>query len=109
MKFAKVMFSQVSVCPQGQVSAPGLGVCGRHPPGQTPPPWADRPWADPPGQTPPGQPPLGRHPGQTPPFPSACWDTVNKQVVRIPLECILCCGQKFPQIQPHETRSNVRV
>ena len=28
--------------------------------------------------------PLGRHPP-----PSACWDTVNKRVVRIPLECIL--------------------
>ena len=41
-------------------------------------------------------PPLGRHhpPGQTPPctdtpLGSACWDTVNKRAVRIPLECIL--------------------
>ena len=39
--------------------------------------------------------PLGRHPlGQTPPWAdtplsSACWDTVNKRAVRIPLECIL--------------------
>ena len=53
-KFAKVMFSQVSVCPRRSG-----GVCfnscwdihplGRHPPGQTPP-WADTPFprADPP-------------------------------------------------------------
>ena len=77
-KFAKVMFSQVSVCPRG-VSAPLHA--GIHPPGQTTP-----------GQTPPGQTtPMGRHPpGKThPPLHSACWDTGNKQVVRIPLECIL--------------------
>ena len=55
-KFAKVMFSQVSVCPRG-VSAPLHARI--HPPGQTTP-----------GQTPPGQTtpmadtPLGRH---TPP------------------------------------------
>ena len=43
------------------------------------------------GQTnPPGQAPPGRYPpGQRPPLPSACWDTVNKRAVRIPLECIL--------------------
>ena len=52
-----------------------------HTPRQTPP-WVDTlpgrhfPWADT---------PLGRHP----PLPSACWDTVNKRAVRIPLECIL--------------------
>ena len=46
-------------------------------------------------QTPPGRHPQGRHaPGQTPPWVetplySACWDTVNKWAVRIPLECIL--------------------
>ena len=35
--------------------------------------------------------PPSRHPpGHTPPPPSsACWDTVNKRAVRIPLECIL--------------------
>ena len=36
--------------------------------------------------------PTGRHPPdqrQTPPLCSACWDTVNKRAVRIPLECIL--------------------
>ena len=67
-KFAKVMFSQVSVCPQG-MALPPLHA-GIHPPGQTATPWADPP-------------------RQTPPLGSACWDTVNKQAVRILLECIL--------------------
>ena len=60
------MFSQVSVCPQGEVYVP---------PRQTPPqadttpradtPQADTPWAD----TPPGSHPMGRHPpGQTHPW-----------------------------------------
>ena len=44
------------------VSGP-KGGCGRHPPGQTPP-----------------------TPGQTPP---ACWLTVNKLAIRIPLKCII--------------------
>ena len=103
-EFVKVMFSQVTVCPQG-VSAPLLlGVC-------IPACRADTPWDQ--RQTPPGPPPgrhpLGRHPSrQTPPadiplsrhqLPSTCWDThplcsacwdmVNKWVVCIPLECIL--------------------
>ena len=57
----------------------------------------------PPGKTPPGQtspcpahawihphPPLPLPPTPTPSHPpSACWDTVNKRLVRIPLECIL--------------------
>ena len=65
-RFAKVMFSQVSVCPQGGAG----GVCapmhvGIHPP------WAGTP------------------PGRYTPLFSACWDTVNKRAVRIPLECIL--------------------
>ena len=48
------------------------------PPGRSP--WADTiPGRHPPGQTP---------PGQIPPS-SACWDTVHKRAVRIPLECIL--------------------
>ena len=137
-KFAKVMFSKVSVCPQGGCLAhcilgytppgqtplppgqtpraenlpgnpPGQKAQGRHLPGQTPP------GQNPPGQTPPGRPPeqtypstphpadtpgrhpLGRHPlcrspgrppGQTFPLCSACWDTVNKWAVCIPLECI---------------------
>ena len=50
------------------------------------PPWQVHPLA---GTT------LGRYtpgrytPGQTAPLCSACWDTVNKRAVRIPLECIL--------------------
>ena len=91
-KFAKVMFSQVSVCLQ-----------------------ADTPEAD--ITTPQAETPLGRHPTcpvhagihapcpvhagihtplssacwdkHPPPPPSTCWDTVNKRAVRIPLECIL--------------------
>ena len=66
MKFAKVMFSQVSVCPQGGGCLPHcmLGYTpsrhlplSRHSPGQTPPS----------KQTPLGQTP----PGQTPPLHSA--------------------------------------
>ena len=71
-----------------------------------------RPWADTlSGQTPPlGQIPPGRHPNrQTPPTGilrrhsglagtpphghSACWDTVNKRAVCIPLECILVLSE----------------
>ena len=55
---------------------------GRHPPGRHPTgkhPQADTPWADTPlGQAPPPW-------ADTPP----CWDTVNKRVVRILLECNL--------------------
>ena len=61
---------------------------GRHPLGRSTPP--------PLGQTPhhrADHPPLGRHPPCRRLKPdhlrSACWDTVNKRVVRIPLECIL--------------------
>ena len=63
-KFAKVMFSQVSVCPRG-VSAPlyaGIHtprIRGRHPA------WADTP------------------------LRSACWDMVNKRAVCILLQCFL--------------------
>ena len=46
-----VMFSQVSVCPQG-------GICDCMV-----------------GYTPPGTPPPGRHPLGRHPLPSACWDT----------------------------------
>ena len=66
----KVLFSQVSVCPQGEVYAPQADTpSGRyHPPRQTHPqadtPQVDTPWTD----TPPGRHPLGRHPpGKTPP------------------------------------------
>ena len=110
-RFAKVMFSQVCICPlggggclshcmQGYTHTPRTR--GRHPQGQKhPPPQADTPRARGTPQadtTAPGQtPPLGRHPPwadtskqKTPPPPSsACFDTVTKQAVRIPLECIL--------------------
>ena len=92
-EFAKVMFSQVSVC-----LSMGGGLClplGRYPSGQTLP-----------GQTPlarylPGRhlPPSACWDTHTPLLPSACsdthilpsayWDTVNKWVACIPLECIL--------------------
>ena len=90
-KFAKVMLSQVSVCPQGGLPLVPWG-CLPPPPGRHPSPWADTPWKD----TPLGRQPQGRHPPAQcmleytpPPPPSACWDTVNKWAVRIPLECIL--------------------
>ena len=83
-KFPKVMFSLVSVCPWGgglHTHSPGAPP-GQAPPGQAPP------WADPP--------PKGGSPRAGTPSPwagthlrSACWDTVNKRAVRIPLECIL--------------------
>ena len=106
------MFLHVSVCPQGGVpgQVPLLGrytnragtppdryPLGRYPPGRyTPKPWAATPpWQVPPAATPqagnPGKvhPPEGTPPGQVPPGHSACWDSVNKRAVRIPLECIL--------------------
>ena len=79
-KFAKVMFSQVSVCPWREVSAPLHA--GIHPPGpeadtpgvSPPGPEADTPWTDtPPGpeaDTPWADTPQDQrqtHPGQTPP------------------------------------------
>ena len=50
-----------------------------------------------PGQVPPGRYPPGRYTPwvDTPPGHSACWDTVNKRAVRIPLECILVLGMIF--------------
>ena len=72
---------------------------GRHPLPQDrwqTPPWADTPWADTPWADTPSE--------QTPhrvdtPLRSACWDTVNKRAVRIPLECILVhigiCGVRI--------------
>ena len=70
------MFSQVSVCPQGGC----LPHCML---GYTPPPTTGR-HLDP-GQTPPGQ----TLPWADTPLCSACWDTINKWAVNIPLECIL--------------------
>ena len=77
-KFAKVMFSQVSVCPQvGCLPLSGPGGRGRHPSGLTQvqgtPPTHRNPW---------GRDPQGRHP----PTPG---QTVNKRAVRILVECNL--------------------
>ena len=55
------------------------------PPRQTPP-WEDTPWAD------------------TPPLHSACWDTVNKQAVRIPLECIFVLKCVYTAQHPESHR-----
>ena len=108
-RFAKVMFSQVCICPLGEGGVCPIACRVIHTP---PGPEADTPRArsTPPRQTPPGPEapprqtplPLGRHPlwadtppGQTPPSrklpppSSACFDTVTKQAVCIPLECIL--------------------
>ena len=62
--------------PPGQIPPPG-----RHPPGRqpTPPPGRHSPLADTPCPV---------HAGIHTPLCSACWDTVNKRAVRIPLECI---------------------
>ena len=76
--WAKIMFLQVSVCPQGEV----LPQCmlGYHPPDQAPP----RPG------TPLDQTPQTRHPPwDQPPLGSRCQHTVNERPVRILLECIL--------------------
>ena len=98
-----MFFTGVCLSTGGGV-CPGRVCVSQHAMGQTPPP----------GQTPPspGQTPLpsacwDTHPPlpsacwdthtpppstcwDTPPHThSACWDTVNKRVVRIPLECIL--------------------
>ena len=62
------MFLHVSVCPQG-------GVHGQVPPDR----YAPRA----------GTPPYRYTPGWYTPRHSACWDNVNNQAVRIPLECIL--------------------
>ena len=93
-KFAKVVFSQVSVCPQRGVCLWSQVHAGIHTPRQTPP-----------GQTPLGRYSPGRHPMpsacwdtppcpvyagiHTPALPCACQDAVSKRAVRIPLECIL--------------------
>ena len=66
----KVMFSQVSVCPQGGCTPLRRHPPGRYPPRQTPP------WADPsPEQTPSS---LGRHPPLPPPeMPTAADGTTH--------------------------------
>ena len=92
-KFAKAMFSQVSVCPQGGYLPHTPGQTPS--PGQTPRPWADTPLGRHPLTLVRHPLPLGRHPptqsmlGYTHPLPSTCWGMVRKWLVRIPLECII--------------------
>ena len=79
------MFSQASVCPGGVCT---IACWDTHThPGQTPF-WQVHPVGR---HTPPRQvhPPAQCMLGYTSPLRSACWDTVNKRAVRIPLECIL--------------------
>ena len=93
MKFVKVMFFHRYLSVQGGVCLWSRGgVCHTHTP------WADLPQADTPqADTHPRAytPPWADTPsaqcmlGYIHPLPSACWVTVNKWVVRIPLECIL--------------------
>ena len=92
-KFAKVMFHRCPSVHRG-VSTPlhaGIHPLGRHPPGRHPPPGRTPPLGTPPQ----ADNPLGKHPPWTgipqadTPLCNACWDTVNKWAVRIPLECIL--------------------
>ena len=107
-KFAKVMFSQVSVCPRG-----GGGVCLWSRGGVCHTPQADTPGADTPlgrhplpsacWDTPPTQCMLGYTPhptpaqcmlGYTPPLPSACWDT------QPPAQCMLGYSQQAGGTHP---------
>ena len=97
--WAKVIFSQVSVCPRRGSASVHAGI---YPPGTRPPPLRDQipPETRPPRhQTPPPapDPPAPRPdppPDQTPPDPTTpqgriLQHTVNKRPVRILLECIL--------------------
>ena len=68
---------------------------GRHPPWADNPPWEDNPH----GQTTPL--------ADTPLLHSACWDTVNKRSVHIPLECILV-SHKFTGNLQHTCPYKVR-
>ena len=77
-KFAKVMFSQVSVCPQGGVSQHVLGRAGVYL-GRV------SAWGCIPRRCYPGEGICGTPPDQR----QILRDTVNKQAVRIPMECIL--------------------
>ena len=104
--WGKVMFLHVSV-----ILFTG-GVC-HTPPGQTP--LADTPRQTPPlGRHPRADPPWADTPWQTPPrtdTPSACWDTVNKRVVRILLECNLvicfCLKEEARRIAAEEEKERL--
>ena len=99
-KFAKVMFSQVSVCPQGGVYS--IACWDTHTPSAQTSPWADTtPRQTPLGRhplgrhTPLGRHPLGRHPhGQTPPWA----DILPGQTP--PAQCILGYGQQAGSTHP---------
>ena len=98
--WAKVIFSQASVCPQGRGRGSASVHAGLYPPD---PPGPDPPGPDPPReQTPPQTRPPGpdtsreqtpqgpRHPpGSRHPPRSRLQHTVNERLVRILLECIL--------------------
>ena len=100
--WAKVIFSQACVCPQGGRGV-CLSACWDIPPGSRPPLGADPPCPpprpDPPGTRPPQEQTTPREqtppradtpPEQTPPLPgSRLQHTVNERPVRILLECIL--------------------
>ena len=91
------VFTSVCLWTRGvvcQTLALGQTPPGRHPPRQTPPRQTPLQGRQPPGQTSPCQVHAGIHTlpaqcmlGCTP--PAQCWDTANKRVVCIPLECIL--------------------
>ena len=126
-KFAKVMFLQVSVCPQGastwvgtpgtRYSPPGTRYPPRdqvHPPGpgNLPGPDTPRDQVHPPGQVPPG-------PG-TPPKQCMLGDTGNKWAVRILLECILgsreicliilfLTGNQFPAFAKYSVKDELHL
>ena len=101
-KFAKIMFSQVSVCsgggclphcmlgytPPGQV----------HPPEQTPGRYTPRQVHHPPRQVhPPPTPPRQVHPLGRYPLPSACWDTHPPAGIHTP--CSVHAGIHTPPAQ----------
>ena len=93
-KFAKVMFSQVSLCPQG-------GVCHTH----TPRPEADTPRAGTSDQCMLGYtPPYPVHAGIHTLLPSAFWDTPPAQCMLgntpIPAQCMLGYSQQAGGTHP---------
>ena len=105
-KFVKVMFSQVSVCPQG-------GVCPIACWDISPRPEADTHLAiHPPGQTPPGQTPHERHPQdkmQTPPCAVHAGIQSTSGRYTSPLECILVffiCVHICVKFDPKKWRNN---
>ena len=122
--------------PPGRYPLAGTSPWQVHPPGRYTPlgrysPWAGTPQAG----TPPGRyplagtapqadtPPVGRYtplpgrytpqagtpPGRYTPSHSACWDTVNKRAVRIPLECILVITTRMHSSRMRTVRCSGRL